>query len=212
MLSSIERGETMTSRREDLTGRVFRDLIVEEFAHIYGGHAYWLCRCKCGGYTVARGSHLKTGNISSCGCKKGHITHGESKTRLYTTWCNVRDRCKNPNAPEYPRYGGRGISVCEEWLSYEPFRDWAMSNGYSSVLSIDRIDNNGDYSPNNCRWATAKEQANNTRRNRYLELDGVRLSVSEWARRLGINQATLSMRINKYGWSAEKALTTEVKL
>lgn len=202
----------MARKIDDLTGKVFGDLRVDEFAYIYNGHSYWLCLCECGCYTVARGSHLKAGNILSCGCKKGNITHGESKTRLYTVWHNMRERCQNPNATEYHRYGGRGISVCAAWENYETFRDWALSHGYSPSLSIDRKDNDGNYSPDNCRWATAKEQANNTSKTRLIELDGERLSVSEWARKLGINQSTLSMRLNKYGWSAEKALTTEVRI
>jgi hypothetical protein len=211
-LSFTERSETMATRINDLTGRVYGSLCVVEFAHIYHGHAYWLCRCECGSYTIARGSHLKAGNISSCGCKKGNITHGESKTRLYNIWNNMKQRCQNPENTEYHRYGGRGISVCAAWGNYATFRDWALSHGYAPNLSIDRKDNNGNYEPDNCRWATARQQANNTRQNRLIELDGQSYSVSEWARRLGIKQSTISMRINKYGWSAEKALTTEVKI
>lgn len=201
----------MASRRNDLTGMVFGSLCVIEFSHTYNGHSYWLCSCECGESTIARGSHLKTGNISSCGCKKGNITHRESGTRLYNVWSQMWGRCTNPNANAYRCYGGRGISVCEEWKRYEVFRDWALSHGYAPNLSIDRKDNDGNYNPDNCRWTTALEQANNTRRTRFLEMDGRVLSVSEWARQLGINQSTLSMRLNKYGWSAEKALKTEVK-
>ena len=202
----------MPRKKDSLTGMVFGHLCVTEFSHAYNGHSYWLCRCDCGGYTIARGSHLKAGNVSSCGCRKGHITHGESKTRLYSVWCGMRERCQNPNSKEYLRYGGRGIFVCSEWNNYEVFRDWALSHGYAPNLSIDRKDNNGHYTPENCRWATAKEQANNTRRTRFIEFAGERHSVSEWARRLGINQSTLSMRLNKYGWSAEKALRKDVRI
>lgn len=202
----------MCRKKEALTGMAFGHLCVIEFAHTYKGHSYWLCRCDCGRYSIARGSHLKTGNVSSCGCKKGNITHGESKTRLYSVWNGMKDRCRNVNSPEYHRYGGRGISVCEEWENYETFREWALSHGYAPNLSIDRKDNDGNYNPENCRWATAKEQANNTSKTRFIVLDGERHSVSEWARKLGINQSTLSMRLNKYGWSAEKALRTEVKI
>lgn len=206
------------AKRIDLVGKRFGYLSVIAFSHIYNSHSYWLCVCDCGGYAVARGSHLKSGNVTSCGCRMGHITHGESGTRLYAIWNNMRERCRNPKTREYPRYGGRGIKVCDEWMNdFQAFYDWAMANGYDETAprgqcTLDRIDNDGNYRPENCRWATAKVQANNTRRTRFIEFNGERHSVSEWARRLGMNQSTLSMRINKYGWSAEKALNTEVRL
>lgn len=202
----------------DLVGKRFGYLSVLDFSHTYKGHSYWLCVCECGGHTVVRGSHLKSGNVTSCGCRKGNITHYKSGTRLYAIWNNMRERCRNPKTKEYPCYGGRGIKVCDEWLNnFQAFYDWAMVNGYDETAprgqcTIDRIDNDGNYCPENCRWTTAKVQANNTRRTRFIELDGERHSVTEWARRLGINQSTISMRLNKYGWSAEKALRTEVRL
>lgn len=202
----------------NLVGKRFGYLSVLDFSHTYKGHSYWLCVCECGGHTVARGSHLKSGNVTSCGCRMGHITHGESGTRLYAVWNNMRERCRNPKNREYHRYGGRGIDVCDVWLNdFQAFYDWAMENGYDETAprgqcTIDRIDNDGNYCPENCRWTTAKVQANNTRRTRFIELDGEKHSVTEWARRLGINQSTLNMRINKYGWSEEKALRTEVRV
>lgn len=147
-----------------------------------------------------------------------NVTHGKRGTRLYTVWNNMRERCRNPQNREYVRYGGRGIKVCDEWKNdFRAFYDWAMSSGYDETAprgkcTLDRIDNDGNYEPTNCRWATAKDQANNTRRTRFIEFNGERHSVTEWARRLGINQSTLSMRINKYGWSVEKALKTEVRV
>ena len=202
----------MSCKRADLIGMVFGSLCVIEFAHIYNGHSYWLCACDCGKHTVVKGSHLRSGHTISCGCKRGNIAHRESKTRLYRIWNGMRERCTNPNSPQFERYGARGIQVCPEWREYATFRDWAMENGYADNLSIDRIDNNSGYYPENCRWATAREQANNTRKTRLIELNGEIHSVTEWARKLGINQSTLSMRLNKYGWSAEKALTTEVRI
>lgn len=202
----------------DLVGMRFGYLTVIDFSHTYKGHSYWRCVCECGGHTVARGSHLKSGNITTCGCRIGRITHGESGTRLYAVWNNMRERCRNPKSREYPRYGERGIIVCDEWLNdFQAFYNWAMANGYDETAprgqcTIDRINNDGNYEPSNCRWVTAKVQANNTRRTRFIEFNGERYSVTEWARRLGINQSTLSMRINKYGWSAEKALRTEAKI
>ena len=205
------------SRADNIAGKTYGHLTVESFVSASKGHAYWLCRCDCGNYTVARGSHLKSGNVSSCGCRKGHITHGGSRARLYYVWSNMIARCSNPKNIGYSSYGGRGIKVCDEWLNdFQAFHDWAIANGYDETAprgecTIDRIDNDGSYCPENCRWTTAKVQANNTRRTRFIEFDGECLSVSEWARRLGMNQSTLSMRINKYGWSADKALRKEVR-
>lgn len=195
-------------RSHDLTGLKFGKLTPIKIDHITAsGHTYWLCLCECGGSKVVRASHLKTGNVTSCGCITPHRTHGETGSRLYIIWNNMKQRCSNPNSFEFHLYGGRGISVCEEWKnSYEAFRSWAMENGYSPKLSIDRIDNNGNYCPENCRWATAVEQANNTRRNRLLTYKGETHSVSEWGRILGIKQSTLNMRLNKYKWSIEDAL------
>lgn len=198
-------------RVTSLVGNKYGKLTVDSFHHVSEkhGHSYWLCSCECGNKTVARGSHLKSGNITSCGCARG--THRESSTRLYHVWISMRDRCSNVNNPAYKRYGGRGIFVCGEWDSdYECFREWALNNGYSPDLSIDRRDNDGPYTPQNCRWATPREQANNTRRTRFIEYCGVTMSVSEWARHLGLNQSTLSMRINTYNWPLEKALGKKV--
>lgn len=196
------------ARRIDLTGQRFGRLTVVGFERQGGrGHSYWRCKCDCGGYTIARGSHMKAGNVTSCGCVPAHKTHGESRTRLYVIWNNMKQRCGNPNSIEYHLYGGRGISVCDEWQSsYEAFRDWALANGYKSGLSIDRKENDGPYCPDNCRWATAREQANNTRRNRLLTYDGETRSIAEWARVIGVKPVTLRSRIDKYHWSVEDAL------
>ena len=160
---------------------------------------------------MVRASHLKTGNVKSCGCAYTHVTHGLSRTRLYNIWSNMIQRCENPKAAQYKDYGGRGIYVCKDWQSFESFMTWAISNGYSNDLSIDRIDNSNGYNPQNCRWATARQQANNTRKTRFIMFDNKSMSLSEWARLLGLNESTLSMRLNKYNWSIEKALNTEVR-
>lgn len=154
----------------DLTGRRFGRLTVlrRDVSAPYQGR--WLCSCDCGNTITAYTSNLKRGHTKSCGCLHKDVmrevfgTHGESHTRLHNIWLCMKERCGNPNAANYHYYGGRGITVCDEWKSnYIAFRDWALANGYSSDLSIDRIDVNGDYEPSNCRWATSSQQNSNKR-------------------------------------------------
>lgn len=135
----------------------------------------------------------------------------QRRPRLYRIWANMRTRCNNPNFARYADYGGRGIKVCEEWGTFEPFREWAVSNGYKENLTLDRIDNDGGYCSENCRWVTQREQCNNKRNNHTLTYNGETLTISEWAQRLNMNYFSLHDRITKLGWSAEKALTTPIK-
>ena len=178
------------------------------------GNARWRCRCDCGEYITISAPALKANRPHSClSCKMKSLwekrdTHKESATRLYSIYYNMRKRCENPNAINYHNYGGRGISVCDEWKKYEAFSTWAHANGYTDELSIDRIDNDSGYCPDNCRWVTYTQQANNTRANRWIDFNGETRTLAEWASIIGINRSTLCERLNRMGWSIEQALTT----
>lgn len=142
---------------------------------------------------------------------KNNIKHGMSNTKLYERWDSMKSRCYVKNAGNYRRYGGRGITVCDEWkTSFEAFRDWALANGYADNLSLDRIDVNGNYEPSNCRWVTMTEQANNRSNNRLIEFKGVVLTLAEWCDILEIPFYVMHHRLER-GWSVERAFTTEVR-
>lgn len=133
--------------------------------------------------------------------------HGGRHTRLYNIWLNMKQRCSNPKASHYERYGGRGITVCQTWQrSFSKFREWALTNGYAEDLTLDRMDFNAGYCPENCQWISHQEQMQNTSRNHYLTLNGETHSMAEWSRITGIPYGTIKGRINKYGWSVERAL------
>lgn len=176
----------------------------------------WKCRCDCGKEIEVRATALKSGNTQSCGCRKmemllaRNIKHGgataENKERLYSIWKGMISRCRKDD-----RYAGRGVAVCDEWKEYSKFRDWAYSSGYDAAApfgecTIDRINNDGDYEPNNCRWVSLEAQANNTRKNRHIVYNGETKTISEWARTIGISADALWYRL-KNGWSIEDAIT-----
>lgn len=178
----------------------------------------WICRCDCGNEKIIRSDSLRSGRTQSCGCfreeriSNNERRHGMSKDRLYVTWTNMKKRCHNPKIAEYENYGGRGISVCEEWkTSFKAFYEWSMLTGYEENLTIDRINVNGNYEPSNCRWIPRKEQSLNKTTSHYLTYDGKTQTIKEWADELGFKYDTLHSRIMYYKWSVEKALTTPVK-
>lgn len=177
----------------------------------------WECKCECGNIVIVRGSAITSGNTKSCGCKTNEYisnankTHGETHTKIYRVWSNMKNRCYNKKTKRYEDYGGRGISVCTEWVnSYESFRDWAFANGYKEDLTIDRIDNNGNYCPQNCKWVTRYEQNINKRNNIEIAIDGETKCLSEWCFKFGINRSTVNTRVRMCGWTYEKALTTKI--
>lgn len=190
-------------KREDLTGRRFGRLIVSSYDHTdSNGYAYWRCLCDCGNEITTRGKSLRDGVTSSCGCRQREITretnttHGMTHSSLYRIWQSMKTRCLNAHSDDFYRYGGRGISICDEWLDFENFRDWALSNGYEEDLTIDRIDNNDGYYPENCRWADIITQCNNRRTSRYITYANTIHTVAEWARILGVKYSTLLRRID----------------
>lgn len=198
---------------ENLAGKVFGYWTVVERAenHPIKRSARWLCECECGTRRVIGAAELRHGRSKSCGCHKNDYnrTHGGKGTRLYEIWRQMRYRCENQGNQAYEKYGARGISVCKEWHDFSEFRKWALANGYEDSLSIDRIDNDKGYNPDNCRWATSKMQMNNRGMCNLLEFNGEKLTVSQWSEKLGIPRSTLLNRI-KRGWDIEKALTEPV--
>lgn len=192
-----------------------RLVVIENVTDV--GRSRFLCRCSCGNKKIVRMDHLRRGLVLSCGCFRKEITaerstkHGMKNTRLYRCWRNMKTRCYNPNGAEFSLYGGRGITVCEEWQTFEPFYEWAMANGYRDDLSIDRIDNDGNYEPSNCKWSTQKEQALNRSTNIMITYNGITKHISEWDKDIGsAKSGRVRARLNA-GWSTEKAVTTPVK-
>lgn len=164
---------------------------------------YWLCQCSCGSQPKEINQNsLLSGEIISCGCyhsEHNHeygFKHGMSHTRIYTIWSGMIQRCCNPNAKNYPRYGGRGVTVCGEWKEFKKFYEWSKISGYSDNLTIERLDNNGNYCPENCTWITKQKQMRNTRRNHYIKYNDEELTLTEWARKFDMNVETLRYQVN----------------
>jgi hypothetical protein len=186
---------------QDLSGIKFGKLTAIKVAYKNkNGESVWECVCDCGNVVNVVCSNLKNGHSTSCGCYKKicSITHNETKTRLHRIWAGIKARCYNTTIPQYKNWGGRGITVCDEWKdSYETFRDWALNNGYQENLTIDRIDNDKGYNPNNCRWATPKQQSNNKRNNTLITFNNETHTISEWAEIIGVKSRTIQRRLVK---------------
>lgn len=204
----------------DLTGKIFGRLLVlaQDFNCDRSKVTKWICRCDCGNVKSVNGSSLRRGLTKSCGCQNSELTSkrcriykgDKAKERLHSIWHGMKERCSRKTCISYPLYGAIGISVCDEWEnSFFAFYEWAVQNGYSDELSLDRINNSVGYSPDNCRWVTAKEQSNNTKRNVFLTYNGETKTVAQWAEITGIKQHTIANR-KRNGWTDEECLEIPV--
>lgn len=206
----------------DLTGQVFNQWTVISYDETSDRRTRWTCKCSCGNIRNVLSFHLKSGASSNCGCVqiKKQTMHGMYGTPEYVSWIAMKTRCTNDNHEAYADYKGRGIYVCEHWLSFDNFYA-DMGNKPTEDHSIDRVDNNGSYTcghcdhcksrnaPSNCRWATTKQQCRNMRTNRVLTHNGITMTLVEWEETTGINHCTITSRLDR-GWATEKALTTPV--
>lgn len=194
-------------------GSVFTDLtLLGESGQRLSGYVAYTCKCVCGKVLDVRGTDLLRGHKKSCGCLRARVpnnrTHGKSKSKIHLIWNTMKNRCNNPNVKSYSYYGGRGITVCERWQKFENFL--ADMGERPDGCSLDRIDNSKGYSPENCRWATKEEQANNKRNNVMVYFNGETHSVTQWAKKLGINHAGMQFRLAN--WPLERAMTELIPL
>ena len=195
------------SKKINILGRRFGKLLVlkECKERDKFGNKIYKCLCDCGNITYIKSPSLITHNTRSCGCLRG-VNHGKRDTKLYYIWCNIKQRCYNKNNNRYQDYGGRGIVVCDAWKhDFMNFYEWAMTHGYDDNLTIDRIDNNKGYNPDNCRWVNKKTQNNNKRNNVLLTYNGKTQTITQWAEELCIKSGTIRMR-HRRGWSDKECL------
>lgn len=203
----------------DITGQKFNHLtVIERVENTSRGQTRWKCLCDCGNTTIVQGGNLKTGEVKSCGCLSHkpawNKTHGLSNTRLYWKWNGMKRRCYDEKDSHYKDYGGRGIKICEEWLNdFYAFYCWAMATGGDDKnLTIERIDVNGDYSPENCTWADRKTQSNNRRNCHFFTYNEKTQNLMQWCEELNLNYKLVYERIFRDHWSFEKAISTPVIL
>jgi hypothetical protein len=200
---------------QDLTGQRFGRLVAIRRVPRPRHHTFWWCQCDCGGHAIAEASNLRKGCSTSCGCRiteRARVlnrTHGRSGTREHRIWKNCKTRCYNTNNANYPAWGGRGITMCDEWR-HDLARFFADMGPCPAGHTLERIDNNGRYEPSNCRWASMREQSNNRRDNHRLTWDGQTHTIREWERLRGFKRSAVRARIHR-GWSVERALTTPIR-
>lgn len=202
---------------KDMTGLKFGRLkVIEVDGRDKRGEYYWKCLCDCGNYKRVSGNKLRSGNTSSCGCFQreyrlsgvANKKHGKTNSKLYVIWINMKARCRNPKNSMYKNYGGRGILICDEWAeSFEAFMKWANDHNYSDGLSIERINVNGNYEPNNCKWIKPVEQYLNRTDSHMVTAYGRTQTIKEWSAESGIKYDTIERRINAYGWDSERAVS-----
>lgn len=199
----------------DIKGKRFGKLIAIERVKNVKKKVSWKCLCDCGKETNVLTTNLTSNRIKSCGCLKNQkliersTKHNQRHTKLYEVWKTMKQRCSNPNHISYHNYGGRGIIVCDEWKNnYQAFYEWSIKNGYKEGLSIDRINNDGNYEPSNCRWADRFTQNNNTRQNKPITINGVTKTIHQWANEYNIPVNLVRNRIYNLHWDIVKALTT----
>lgn len=186
----------------DETGNRYGRLVVLYRTQSNSNNTKWMCKCDCGNSVEVFINSLRTGRTRSCKCllsekaKERATKYKVHDKRIYQTWYHMIHRCENPNNVQYKNYGGRGIKVCEEWHDYDKFAKWAINNGYNEQLTIDRINCNGNYEPQNCRWATMKQQLNNTRVNRFITSNGVTKTLTEWSEYYNVDYKKLERRLD----------------
>lgn len=203
------------TKLQDLTGKRFGRLtVIERDLSRQKGGTRWTCKCDCGRVVSVFASNLVRGTSKSCGCYKrdnpSRTTHGMSDSRLYGIWTNMKTRCENPKSKFYKRYGGRGITVCEEWRHFDGFLKWANASGYNDEMTIERTDNDRGYSPDNCRWASMKEQENNRSNSKLFTMNGETKTLALWCDEYGQSYKTVYKRIFVLGWGFEKAITAPI--
>lgn len=210
----------MRKLTNDLTGKRFGRLEVIGVHDNGNRKTYYVCQCDCGNVKVIRADALVGGMTKSCGCLKkeqdkinltANHSHKMSGTRLYEIWQGMKSRCYKKHDASYHRYGGRGITVCDEWLNdFKTFYDWATNNGYNDKLTIDRIDNNGNYEPKNCRWSTMKEQCNNRNSNINITIGNTTKNLMQWCEIFNVDYKTVYARYQRNGFESIDRLFNDI--
>ena len=202
----------------DLSGQRFGKLTVINRAPNHRGRTMWNCICDCGNKSIISACHLRSGHSTSCGCYKAEnmsslfSIHKMTNTPLYRMYRNMLNRCYYKGSDHYESYGARGITVCDEWKTgFEAFYQWAVNHGYENGLSIDRVDVDGNYCPENCRFIPINEQAYNKQDTRYVNYNGELLPLAKVAEAVGIDSGTIAARMDRWGWSEQDAINTPVR-